>query len=475
MATTPPFPGARPRTPLQRRVGVVLLLLSAALAATWALDRDRTSGLDADATALGAEPGARCAADAPTDARPLTLPLADARAWADLDGERVCFVHPLVVAEVYELPRAGWVLAGAARPTAATPDADLAAGTLRVRPVAADLRNGDALLGAWGTLEVDGRGPLLDRARATVERRNPRPTAPPAVGGDGDVRLAAVNLLNWFTTLDQRGAATAAEREAQAAKLVATLLALDADALALAEVENDDDEAALDDLLARLNDAQRAAGRGPESAYAAVPTARADRGGDAIRVAIVYRPARLTLAGVRADRDRVHDRPPLAATFDRPDGERFTLVAAHHKSKGGCPTSGDVDRGAGCWDLRRDAQTGALLAFADALAADVGDPDVVVLGDLNAYRHEAPVRRFAEAGWWLAVDAMPPADAYSYVHFGRAGALDHAAASPSAAARVTGAAFWRVNADEPPGADADRPTPFRASDHDPLLVAIAPD
>ena len=466
MPNPAPLGFARPRTPLQRRVGAALLVLSALLATLWALDGDRTVPLPATAP-----PAAGCAPNAPATARPLTLPTSGAAAWRDLDGTVVCLTHPLVVAEVFELRSRGWVLAGGARPTAATPRADVEAGTLRVRPAADDLRNGDALLGAWGTLTVDDRGALLSDARLDVEHRNPRPDAPPAVGADGDVRLAAVNLFNWFWTLDRRGAATPSQREAQAAKLVATLAPLDADVLALAEVENDDGQA-LDELLDRVNDAQRALGRGPEADYAAVAVPSVDRGRDAIRVAVAYRPARLTLVGAAADRDRVHDRPPLAATFGTADGERFTVVAVHHKSKGGCPATGDVDRGSGCWDLRRDAQTTAVLDFAERLAAQVGDADVVVLGDFNAYRHEAPTRRFADAGWSLAVDAMPEGEAYSYVYFGRAGALDHAAASPSAAPKVTGAAFWRVNADEPPGTDVDRSNPFRASDHDPLLLAF---
>ena len=461
-----PFP-VRPRTPLQRRVGAALLVLSALLASLWALDRDRPAPPDASAPAVTS----RCAAGAPTGARPLALPLADAASWRALDGALVCLTHPLVVAEVFELRSRGWVLAAAERPTAATPQVDVDAGTLRVRPAPTDLRNGDALIGAWGRLTVDERGPLLSEVRVDVERRNPRPGAPPEVGRDGDVRLAAVNLFNWFWTLGERGAANAAQRDVQAAKLVATLAPLDADVLALAEVENDDGRA-LDELLARVNAAQRAAGRGSEADYAAVVVPAADQGRDEIRVALAYRPARLTLAGAAADDARVHDRPPLAATFDTPGGGRFTVVAVHHKSKGGCPATGDVDRGSGCWDLRRDAQTSAVLDFAADLGARVGDADVLVLGDLNAYRHEAPTRRFAEAGWTLAVDEMAPGDAYSYVYFGRAGALDHAAASPSAAPQLAGAAFWRVNADEPPGADADRPTPYRASDHDPLLLAL---
>ncbi len=72
----------------------------------------------------------------------------------------------------------------------------------------------------------------------------------------------------------------------------------------------------------------------------------------------------------------------------------------------------------------------------------------------------------------MLVDDMAPERAYSYVHFGRAGAIDHAAASPGLAARVLGAAFWPINADEPPRSDDRLPTPYRSSDHDPVLLAL---
>ena len=42
MPNPSPLGFARPRTPLQRRIGVALLLLSALLAITWALDGDRS-------------------------------------------------------------------------------------------------------------------------------------------------------------------------------------------------------------------------------------------------------------------------------------------------------------------------------------------------------------------------------------------------------------------------------------------------
>ncbi len=42
MPNPSPLGFARPRTPLQRRIGVALLLLSALLATLWALDGDRS-------------------------------------------------------------------------------------------------------------------------------------------------------------------------------------------------------------------------------------------------------------------------------------------------------------------------------------------------------------------------------------------------------------------------------------------------
>src|SRR5690606_1276041 len=140
-----------------------------------------------------------------------------------------------------------------------------------------------------------------------VEQRNPRPASPPALGEPGQLRLAAVNTFNWFVTLGQRGARNATELEQQAGKLTAMLLGLDADVLALSEVENGD--AALADLLERLNTAQAAAGRGPESDYQAVPIPPQGSGSDAIRVAIAYRPARLSLVQAQSDPSSVHDRP----------------------------------------------------------------------------------------------------------------------------------------------------------------------
>jgi hypothetical protein len=70
---------------------------------------------------------------------------------------------------------------------------------------------------------------------------------------------------------------------------------------------------------------------------------------------------------------------------------------------------------------------------------------------------------------------------YSYIFDGQSGYLDHALASSSLHGQVVGAAEWHNNADEPESIDynlGDTPqdvfamNPYRASDHDPVVVSL---
>ena len=69
-------------------------------------------------------------------------------------------------------------------------------------------------------------------------------------------------------------------------------------------------------------------------------------GTDAIRVAMIYKPARVAPQGSPvSDIDDINNRPPLAQTFAALNGEAFTVVVNHFKSKGSCPASGDAEIG----------------------------------------------------------------------------------------------------------------------------------
>jgi len=114
-----------------------------------------------------------------------------------------------------------------------------------------------------------------------------------------------------------------------------------------------------------------------------------------------------------------------------------------------------------------------------------GEAAVLVLGDLNAYGREDPVATFTRSGYTDLLHARVGAGAYTYVFNGQWGVLDHALASAALLPRVTGAAAWHINADEPPVLDFGTafrsteqqrslyaPGPFRSSDHDPVVVGV---
>jgi predicted extracellular nuclease len=332
------------------------------------------------------------------------------------------------------------------------------------------LRIGDSAVGLTGVLSQGFGTYRLQPTKAPhFARTNPRPSRPARVGGD--VKVASFNTLNWFTTLGERGANTAQEQERQIAKLVAALKGLDADAVGLMEVENNGDTA-VKALVDRLN---AAVGAGTYS-WIRHP----NPGTDEIHVALIYKSAKLRPVGApESSTDPVFDRPPLVQAFRGRTGAPFTMIVNHFKSKGcGGATGPDQDQGDGqsCYNARRVSQAKAIAA----LAADETQP--LVMGDLNAYAAEDPITVLEQAG--LAGQTgrfVRPAERYSYVFDGQSGELDHVLAGRDLARRITGAAIWHINSDEPLILDYNteynppglyRPDAYRSSDHDPLLVGL---
>jgi len=369
------------------------------------------------------------------------------------------------------------------------------------------LRAGDTIPGVTGVIDyglatnfTDGLSDYKIHPTESLvfSRENPRTATPAAVGGN--VRVGSFNVLNYFTTLDAtgspgcypsftradcRGADSAAEFTRQRNKIIPAIVGLNADVVGLMEIENNGNTA-VQDLVNGLN---AAAGAGT---YASIPAPVGGSGTDAIRVAMIYKPGRISLVGTaRSDTNPVHNRPPLAQSFAAPNGEQFSVVVNHFKSKGSCPTGAtdpdsDQGDGQGCWNAKRVEQAQALTAFIGQLQAT--DPDVVVVGDLNAYGKEDPILALAGAGM---VDQIARFDShgYSYVFDGEAGYLDHALTTASLSAQVAGATHWSINADEPSvidynvefkqpvcvtcGPDYYTATVYRSSDHNPVVLGLS--
>ncbi|MFM9911822.1 MAG: ExeM/NucH family extracellular endonuclease [Chitinophagaceae bacterium] len=312
-----------------------------------------------------------------------------------------------------------------------------------------------------------------------------RPVVPSV--GTGNVKIASFNVLNYFNGdglgggfPTSRGADSLSEFNRQRTKIIKAISSLNADAVGLIEIENDGNgpQSAIVDLVNGLNAVMGA------NTYAVVadPTGtNGNTGTDAIKVAIIYKPSALTLFGPsKADISAVHNRPPLAQTFTvNGSGEKFTLIVNHFKSKSCTSASGlnlDQGDGQGCYNSSRKLQAQALLSFIDSLKFSSGDNDIISVGDYNAYEEEDPMDILKAGGLILALPGT-----YSYVFDGQSGSLDNALVSSSLSPKISGAAKWHINADEPLFKSYDQqfnppyafsPDAFRSSDHDPVLVGL---
>ena len=391
-------------------------------------------------------------------------------------------------------------------------------------------RGGDLVNGLTGVLDwsfAGATGTDAWRIRPTAANpvaftvANPRPATPPAVGGA--IRAVGMNLLNYFTTIDTtsggtgpcgpggtldcRGADSVAELNRQRARAALVICTLNADVYGFAELENTTPSAAITDLLGAVN----------ASCGGAHPYTFANTGGtlgsDAIRVQQIYRTGILSPVGSPlSDLDPIHSRPPTAQTYDVVDatnpafGQRFTVVMNHLKSKGssaGLPGDADAGDGAGFSNATRTAQANRLLTWVTGTVVPAaGDPDVLLLGDFNAYAKEDPINALLAGGYNDLETTFHGANAYSYLFDGQLGHLDYAFASATLLGQVTSADAWHINADEadlfdyndeikdtgesafeekpdgsalvPPRVLFQPGTPYRASDHDPVVVGLFP-
>lgn len=384
------------------------------------------------------------------------------------------------------------------------------------------LRGGDTVTDLTGVLNYTWGGnasspnayrirPVTPASTVDFQPTNLRPQASPAVGGD--TRVVGMNLLNFFNTLDSkannckggtigapmdcRGANTAAEFERQWQKTVAAVSGTEADVVAFMEMENDGygPDSAEQFLVDKLNVKDGAGTWAFIDADAR--TGQTDAmGSDAIKVGMLYKPEAVTPVGTTAALNTVdfvnggdsapRNRPSLAQAFrDNTSGGTFVAVANHLKSKGSACDEPDAGDGQGnCTAVRvRSAQL-----LADWLAGDptgTGDPDALILGDMNSYAKEDPITTLERAGFTNLIEQRNGREAYSYAFDGQWGYLDHALGSASINSQVAGVADWHINADEPSILDYNTefktanqvgtlyaPDEFRTSDHDPVVVGL---
>jgi predicted extracellular nuclease len=385
------------------------------------------------------------------------------------------------------------------------------------------LRMGDTVVNLTGVVNFSkgsgGSGdenyrilPILDPVFNTV---NVRANTPPSVGGT--LKITGLNVLNYFKTLDASGNKTAngssprgandeIEFKRQREKLITALKLMDADVFGLVEIENDfspsSSSNAIQDVVNGLN-----ASLGTTT-YSWVDPGTQFVGDDAIAVGVIYKPSSVSIAAgstvqtlddsnlaglglptsVAVFNGSGTNRVPLAVTFKKVGSDEvFTVVVNHLKSKGSAGAAGTVDNdsndGAANSNQTRLNAVTALDSWLDTDPTGSGDSDFILLGDFNAYAQEDPIKFLEREGYINLAKNYLGSDAYSYVFDGQIGTLDYAFASGSLFDQVTGTVEWHSNADETAAIDYnldfsrnssifDGTTPFRTSDHDPVIVGL---
>lgn len=330
----------------------------------------------------------------------------------------------------------------------------------------------------------------------TITQSNPR-TVAPELSSLGNLKVASYNVLNYFVTLNERGADTAEEFQRQKDKIVSALVALDSDVIGLMEVENNGfgPDSAINDLVVALNSVDT----GSDWQY--VAPERDAIGTDAITVGIIYRSNVVTLDGTPKILDSSnsildengdplfidrHNRPTMAQSFSlNENGETFVVVVNHLRSKGSsCNSIGDptLDDGQGACNLTR---TKAVQAITSWLSTEYTDQPSLVIGDMNAYVKEDPITAFTNAGYTELFQHFNVDTPYSFIFRGESGQLDHALANAAMLDNIVAVTEWHINTDEPRALDYNTefksaeqinsfysPDAYRSSDHDPVVIAV---
>jgi predicted extracellular nuclease len=352
---------------------------------------------------------------------------------------------------------------------------------------------------------VPARASLAALVSGIDRSTNPRVDTPPLPLNSlasRRIRVGGFNMENYFTDFVTgcafapgcRGASNANEFLRQKTKLYNAIREMDAAVLSLQEVQNDGGKT----LAAFISDIN--AFVGTPGKYAAVETGVV--GNDAITNAIVYQPALVEPVGnfailahtSPADKSR----PSVAQTFrvKGVTGQDFTYVATHLKSKGSAcdedvaPFTGQLP-GEGSCGLVRLTHAKQLVAWlVGSNPTGQANKDYIVVGDMNSHTKDRALAEMVASGFVSMAD-RDIVNPSSYSFDSASSTLDYMLTFGMTAQKCGQTYEWHINADEtqfggyalsygysfPTACKAKKPdvmfnisSPFRNSDHDPILA-----
>ncbi|HRS67280.1 MAG TPA: ExeM/NucH family extracellular endonuclease [Paludibacteraceae bacterium] len=335
------------------------------------------------------------------------------------------------------------------------------------------LRMGYRVDNLQGTLVQSGAYYQLEVSTRPNFYGNPR-TATHEPIGDYNVKVCSFNMQYYLRSAygDFAGPANEEEADRQHAKLLKALLAIDADIYGLLEIQQGNEAIAY--MCTALN---IAVGR-DVYAYVADGTSTS---GSYTKVGFIYRKDKISPVGaLEFNNLKTMYRKAIQLFSLKSTGEKFFFSLNHFKAKGttySTTPEGDLDAGDGqsTYNATRVAEANSVISkCANNLTVD---PDILVMGDMNAYSKEDPIRRFESAGYTNVLKHYHGDTIYSYSYRGEVGLLDHALANNTMMAQITGATVFHINTDEHykfeyKNAATCQDNMYRSSDHDVVVVGL---
>ncbi len=415
-------------------------------------------------------------------------------------NKEIEIVNPLYVTNNYYLIRNGSLTLSSSRLRAGT-EVALPASDAYQSVVSGNISDCLTLLPATGCNYYDSNGGRRNGSLITGLRGYVRyqyggyaiqPTVQPSFSADRrpevpqtdhpyDVKVVSANLQYYiadpaiWALPNNRGASNRAEFNRQRSKTGEAFAALNADIYALCEVGEGD--MAIRDLAALMNEktgSNRFKYVSDNNHVASIYT----------KNGFVYDSQKVKPYGElllnEIDQLKVLNKRRVAIGFELlSTGERFIVNMNHFLSKSSSMLDGDEDSGDGQGKGKATRLTEAreILGFVAHLQDVFDDEDVLIVGDLNSYSMEDPIRLMEHYGLVNQTKRFVP-QKYSYAYKNEVGYLDHVLATPSMNNQIACVDVWHVNADEPAYFSYDNPDycdaldPGRYADHDPLVTFI---
>ena len=276
------------------------------------------------------------------------------------------------------------------------------------------------------------------------------PVAIPDVG-NARIRIVGQNAENYLTNFDASNSSCANQNEfnTKTNKMANAFIALQADIVAICEVERNDD------ILSYICDAMNAIYGANVYTYITDGLyAYASAGNyQSLKAGYIYNKEKVTPYGSSSSpyySGEYKARMRIQAFKENATNEVFVLSMNHFKAKS------SSDDG----ESTRLQNVSNLLSALNSISAD---PDILIMGDLNAYTEETPIQNLINAGYAEQLVRFD-ASAYTYIYKGVKGILDHALANSTMAGQITGARAYHIN--------TAGGYNYKYSDHDAVLVGL---